>query len=249
MENDSAPSENATPIKHAYNFKDLTGQTFGRLTVISLAPYYVSPSGKKFPTWTCSCSCGSHKMISVLSSNLKRGQSCGCLSREAVISRNSRNATHGHTRRGEKNSTSTYNSWRGTSDRCFNPSGKDFARYMGRGITVCARWLESFENFLSDMGECPAGMTIDRIDNNANYSCGKCDDCLAHGWLLNCRWATKREQQRNIRSNQLVTLSGETLCLSEWDERNGYPHGTVHKRLKAGWEPERAVSQPMRNKR
>ena len=104
---------------------------------------------------------------------------------------------HGHASGGP---TPTYQSWSHMLDRCTNPRSSKFANYGGRGITVCARWRDSFENFLSDMGERPTGTTIDRENNNGDYGPG------------NCRWATQRTQQRNRRDTS-IDLVSEALIL------------------------------------
>lgn len=97
----------------------------------------------------------------------------------------SRRATHhGHNRHGQP--TRTYRSWSGMRTRCFCKNNRVYARYGGRGITVCERW-KKFENFLEDMGVCPPGRSIDRINNDGNYEPG------------NCRWATPTQQSRNRR--------------------------------------------------
>ena len=95
-----------------------------------------------------------------------------------------RNAmTHGHTH-GRK-PTRTFRAWIGAKDRCFNPNRPNFHRYGGRGITMCDEWRNSFERFLEDMGECPPGLSIGRIDNEGDYEPG------------NCAWVTREEQTRN----------------------------------------------------
>lgn len=129
--------------------------------------------------------------------------------------------SHGHTR-GRRN-TPTYSSYRKMLDRCYRATSDNYKFYGGRGITVCARWRESFENFLSDMGERPEGMTLDRVDPNGNYS------------KANCRWLSVREQSRNRRD----TMGAETRALIRADrdagltlkaisERYGVPLSTVH---------------------
>lgn len=105
--------------------------------------------------------------------------------------------------------------------RCLTPTDKHYSSYGGRGITVSDDWL-IFENFYRDMGEKPAGMSLDRIDNNKGYS------------KENCRWATQREQMRNTRCNRMITHNGETLCITEWAEKYGIPMRILSKRLKAG---------------
>jgi len=105
-------------------------------------------------------------------------------------------------------------------DRCLNPASKDYPNYGGRGITVCARWRK-FENFIADMGEKPRqGLTIERIDNNGNYEPG------------NCRWATKKEQNRNKRNVVLLRFKGKEYTIGELSAIIGIPHQAIYYALK-----------------
>lgn len=97
----------------------------------------------------------------------------------------------------------TYNSWKSMKARCLNPNSPDYHRYGGRGIKVCDRWLENFENFVADMGVRPDNMTLERKDSNGNYE------------LDNCRWATAKEQASNRSTSQYIEKDGEKLTLSE----------------------------------
>lgn len=99
--------------------------------------------------------------------------------------------THGMTR------TPTWIVWNGIIQRCINSKNPAFGKYGGRGIRICERWYASFMAFYEDMGSRPEGMSIDRRDNNGNYSCGKCDDCVVNGWTMNCRWTDRTTQQYN----------------------------------------------------
>lgn len=188
-------------------------------------------------TWECLCRCG---VVRVLKrSSLLKGhhKSCGC-SKGELCSRSSQRAkTHGHRCGGP---SPTYKAWGSMKERCLKPSHKSYHHYGERGITICDRWIESFENFLEDMGERPSTRhSIDRIDNDGNYEPG------------NCRWATAKQQQRNKRDNRLVTAFGETKTLCEWcdDSRCSIERDTLSWRLRNGWEPEVAISKPGRRQK
>lgn len=172
--------------------KDLRGQIFGRLTVIE----YVGIINGNL-RWKCKCSniiggvekCGNETVVNGRDLLARNTTSCGCYQREC----NSINhMTHG------KEGTIEYMIWSSMLQRCINKNYKQYHRYGGRGITVCDRWLNSFENFYADMGDRPEGMSIDRRDNDGNYE------------PSNCRWATKTEQSRN-RCNNLKFDDGTVL--------------------------------------
>jgi hypothetical protein len=155
------------------------------------------------------------------------------------------NATHGAWARdedGPRRASPEWTSWQGMKNRCYNRKNNQYKRYGKRGIRVCARWLASFENFLEDMGKRPKGRTLDRIDNNGNYDCGKCPDCRSRGVTKsNCRWATKRQQANNTRSTVMLTLDGVTKPLRDWAKERNLEPRTVWSRLRRGFSVERAL--------
>jgi hypothetical protein len=118
-----------------------------------------------------------------------------------------------------------YCTWAAMKQRCHNPNDASYPRYGARGVFVCDEWRHSFSRFLADMGERPAGLTLDRKDSTGPYSPD------------NCRWATYTEQARNTRRNHLHTIDGVTRCLTEWCEVLGEPWTTVKKRVAAGRDP------------
>lgn len=185
-----------------YNFIDRTGQVFDRLTVTGRAP------NKKGRTmWECVCTCGNTTTIRGEHLRNNATQSCGCIKQEQRTKHDMSRSTE-------------YSTWQGVKDRCINENNKYYKDYGGRGITVCDRWLESFDNFFADMGKKPRGLTIDRIDNNAGYSPG------------NCRWATRKQQVDNRRNSILLTIDDETRCLKDWCRHLGVNYTTALSRIK-----------------
>lgn len=120
--------------------------------------------------------------------------------------------------------------------RCNNSNYSQFKDYGGRGIEVCDRWKNSFKAFLDDMGEPGIGMSLDRIDNSGNYEPG------------NCRWATRKQQRRNSRSNRYLTWNGKTQCLTDWAAECGVSKNCLIWRLKSGWSLELTLTTPSTRK-
>lgn len=126
----------------------------------------------------------------------------------------------------------TFNSWRGMIERCTSPANKKFHHYGGRGITVCDRW-RTFQNFLDDMGERPAGMELDRIDSHGDY-------CPA-----NCRWISHKANTNNRTNNRVYTHNGQTKTLSQWGESSGLGVGRLYQRVHTmKWPFEKAITTP-----
>lgn len=129
-----------------------------------------------------------------------------------------------------KCSMTEHRTWRSLLGRCYNTRNPDYHNYGGRGITVCSRWKNSFVDFLLDMGfKANKRDSIDRIDNNGNYEPG------------NCRWATKTEQNRNKRTNRILTINGEKATVAAWSEKFGINPRRVYDRLSKGWSEKDAV--------
>lgn len=176
--------------------------------------------------WWCICDCGIQRKVQT--SMLIRGKSsgCGCT---GLLRTARANSTH------SMSNTRTWRIWRAMRRRCYEEDCDSYRNYGGRGITVSERWLK-FENFLADMGECPLGLSIERIDVEGHYAPG------------NCRWASVVEQARNRRTNLMVTIEGVTKPLIAWAEELGIVgYGTVKSRISdLGWSAERALNTPTR---
>lgn len=128
--------------------------------------------------------------------------------------------------------TPEYKSWGNMLQRCLNPRHRDYARYGGRGISVCEAWRD-FQTFYRDMGQKPLGkVSLDRIDNSGNYE------------PANCRWADRTQQQRNLRTNRVLTLDGISMPLAAWASRIGISRDALWNRLDDGWTVERALTTP-----
>ncbi len=201
---------------------DLTGRSFGLWTVVSRAE---SPPGySHLQHWLCRCACGkeavrrgSQMLYAERQGKVQSCQSCGT----------KQQVTHG------KSKTPEYKVWAAMLDRCRNPNHHAFARYGGRGITVDSAW-ESYEQFIADMGQRPsADHSLDRIDNDGNYSPN------------NCHWTTQRTQNRNQSRNVLLTFRGVTQSVMDWAEATGLSHAAITQRIKnLGWSVEEALTTP-----
>jgi len=196
--------------------KDLTGQRFGRLTVDS----FHSKTARWQTMWNCTCDCGVKKVVR--GAHLTHGKilSCGCYHADQT-------ARHRMTK------TPTYHVYHNMMGRCYRESHFKYPSYGARGIMVCDRWKESFENFCQDMGLKPRGKSIERVNNNGPYS------------PENCRWATMKEQQRNTRMNRIIEHNGITLCMAEWAEKTGLTYKAIEGRIYRGWDVDKALSTPM----
>jgi hypothetical protein len=130
--------------------------------------------------------------------------------------------------------TLTYMRWKSMMQRCHNPKAENYPYYGGKGVTVCERWHD-FASFLADMGECPLGLTLDRLKNDRGYEPG------------NCRWATKAEQNRNRPSHcVMLTHGGVTRNVTDWAAEIGISANTLNMRIANGWSTERALTQPLK---
>lgn len=193
---------------------DLVGKQFGRWTVLSL-----STKESTVLHWNCICSCGKEKVVS--GGALKGGKSvsCGCYQKEIAASK----YIHGES---GKNKTVEYNTWKKIKDRCLNPECEQYKYYGGRGITICDTWVNSYENFLEDMGRRPLNKnSIERLNTSLGY------------FKDNCIWADNFEQANNKRSNVLL-LHKETgtfhTSIAQAERDYGYREGTVKAQLLRG---------------
>jgi hypothetical protein len=205
-------------------YVDLTGQRFGRLTVIE----YAGKDKHRNILWLCKCDCGTETIV--FSGNLKRGNtfSCGCYQRERTKdAHTTHNLTHTNPR--------LYEIWSDMKKRCFKPNTTGYIHWGGRGISVCHEWLEykSFYDWAISNGYKDF-LTIERVDNDGNYEPD------------NCKWITKGEQSRNTTRNHKVTFNKETMTLSEWSRKMGMSASTLRFRLIHGWSVEKALTTPVR---
>lgn len=215
------------PICTHPNFKSLLGKPpFGEITIISYAGRIRHGTQMK-TMWNGQCSCGKKRIF--FGDNLVRGHTtnCGCVI-DAKVKIGLR-FRHGHAIHDKI--SSEYWTWQGIKKRCCDPDEPGYKNYGARGISVYPAWLESFDNFYADMGPKPSPKhSIDRIDNNGNYD------------PENCRWATQKQQARNMRANRMITYRNETRCLAEWSEMTGISADCISQRIdKLGWPVEKAL--------
>lgn len=202
-------------------FIDLTGQTFGRLTVIS----YQLTDCYHYALWLCRCSCGSDCTIKGTSLRFGRTQSCGCLHKERLIARCT---THGDTH------SRLYNTYNNILKRCYNKNEVSYKDYGERGIGVCEEWRSSYETFRdwAHSNGYRDDLTIERKDVNRGYE------------PENCTWIPKSQQNLNRTDSRIMTAFGESKPLVLWasDPRCRVKYRTLRSRLDDGWEFEKALT-------
>jgi len=194
---------------------------FGRLTVLGELPNR-SKDGRIM--WRCLCECGATIERTAKTVRTGNTKSCGCINKERLTLRNKAGAKHG------MSNTPTFNVWTNMKERCLNPNHNSYHRYGGRGITICDRWLESFQNFYDDMGPMPEGMSIDRVDVDGDYE------------PSNCRWATSEEQSNNRANNRVLEFKGRKQTIAQWAREVGVSKEALRYRLNAGWSAEEALT-------
>lgn len=202
---------------------DLTGQMFGRLTVVGRNP---QNNIHKKPRWDCLCSCGNRHTVDGACLKSGNTSSCGCYLKE-----NPPRLRHGLSKSLE------YDIWIKMKERCTNPKDKRYARYGGRGISFHPRW-ESFDCFIEDVGRRPSRKhSLERVDNNLGYT------------PENCRWATYKEQARNKSNNRILEIDGVKKPLAAWAEIGCVSQHHLRGRLRDGWSVRAAVFTPAGIKR
>ena len=210
--------------RRAHNFKDLSGQRFGKLIVLK----YVGNNRYQQSLWECLCDCGS--VVTVNRVGLKSGgtKSCGCIKSNMV---REKYTIHGMA--SSANRHRLYKIWARMLQRCNNPKNKGYKDYGGRGITVCDEWqkFEPFMKWAFDNGYKDS-LEIDRRDNNKGYS------------PENCRFVTRSQNMLNTRYNRLVTINGETKPATTWARIAEIKKSTFFARLGYGWEGEDLLRSP-----
>ena len=225
-------------------FVDRTGHRVGMLRVLRRGPGSRRANGGSLVNWWCWCE-GCEREVVMKGNSLGKDstKSCGCHnSRTTAL----RNAKHGLAVRANRHPL--YDTWKEIRARCYRKSKACFPNYGGRGIGMCQRWRDDFSAFAADLVNRPAGMSLDRIDVDGHYSCGKCEECQSNGWSSNCRWATKREQANNTRVNIRITFNGQTKTLAEWARELGFPAQTLLTRYYYNWPTEKMFLTPMRKR-
>lgn len=209
------------------------GTRFGRLVAVGEGTPAVLPSGQIRRRISCTCDCGAK--LDVHLDSLRRGlsQSCGCFKAERASETQFK---HGQSKPGNM----LYRLWSNIKTRAVSGTGANSHRYIGRGITMYAPWVNDFSAFscwiAESLGKRPERYSINRIDNNKGYEPG------------NLEWASQKEQTNNTSKNVFVTYGSDTLTLAQWAERTGVDRGTLWYRLrKRNWPVEKALTTPVRS--
>lgn len=202
--------------------KNITGQVFGRLTVIGPIE---NRNGRIM--WLCRCECGETATPEGKALRVGHTKSCGCLQRDKVSAKGTTHGLHKHP---------LYGIWAHIVQRCTCSTNDSFHNYGGRGISICDEWRYDFKAFHDYVSQLPdygtKGYQLDRIDNDGNYEPG------------NVRWADRYTQLNNTRRNTFVTFRGEIRTVGQWARTMGLPLKVVWDRLRNNWDIERALTTP-----
>lgn len=204
------------------------GNTYGKLTVLAIFTD-LSSSGRVRHMAECRCECGGTATVEKY--NLPTGNTTQC-KQCAIAARASKRKTHGDSYLcGSELGAKCYYTWQAMKRRCYSPSERRYKNYGGRGISVCERWLHSYENFRDDMGLPPSmAHQIDRINNDGNYE------------PSNCRWVSATDNANNKSSSKMISAFGRTQTVAQWAAEYGIPYHTLKRRLAAGCNAELALS-------
>jgi len=202
-------------------YRDLTGQKFGRLTVIAKSK---TENGRS--AWLCNCDCGRQSKVQSFDLINGKTKSCGCLQGKR---------SHGLSRGDNGKHMPLYKVWVQMRQRCLNANNVNFKNYGGRGIKIYKEW-ESYKNFYdwAITSGYEKGLTIERINNDGNYD------------PANCTWIPQSKQPDNLRSNRYITFNGANWTLRKWGRITGINARTIGCRIDRGWSTERALTQPVR---
>lgn len=200
---------------------DITGQKFGKLTAIKLHHIKRYESCTK-RYWLCKCECGNSAIVSQGQLTCGKTKSCGCM--QSLYFETKHKMAH----------TRLYNTWENMRKRCYKKQDKHYKWYGARGIKTCEEWKNDFVPFMNWAlnNGYNEKLTLDRIDVNKDYT------------PENCRWVNWITQQRNKRSNHLLTYKNKTLCISEWADIYNINRSTLSYRIKKGWSIEKALNTP-----
>lgn len=202
-------------------------EKYNYLTIVSTFQGKIHPTSQKRMLSKCICDCGQEMIATYYDVKAGKTQSCGCKKWDTI---KKANTIHGLCESKE------FHAWNALKGRCYNKNNNRYKNYGARGITVCDRWLESFQNFITDMGEAPSKRhSIERKDNNKNYEPG------------NCRWATVVEQSNNRTTNVMIAMNGEKKSIAMWCRDLGLnrkDYNRIRTRISSyGWPPEKAFEQ------
>lgn len=200
--------------------QDLTGQRFNKLTVLKFSHF----DKKKNSYWLCKCDCGNEKIVRRCHLTSGGVQSCGCVLLEGRATYTNGWRTHGLW----QSSPRLCKIWDGMKSRCYKENDTHYKDYGARGIIVCEEWKNDFEKFRewALKNGYQENLTIDRINVNGSY----CPE--------NCRWATRKEQANNKRTNIYIDYKGERHTAAEWSKITGLGRGIIEKRYHKGLLPE-----------